>query len=246
MSEGPLTRTGSAHSSRRALYTAELFSNSLTPAHRCRVKVIHSHDFSPRSLATQFTLLTITLTITLTAVWTCDSPRQPPRVDTAGVETITPSSSPSNRSLTLVCKWICDGGLQAKQNTYNGESHISLPNFGKPSEDGGQQGPRTSVRKSNLKVLLSQLSSGISVWFSGAQWRSSAGWLESHSEEQRHGLGKTLRLCSWPSPSVRRRVQRTAKELLMPKYDNFVSEIKVSPQKKLLSSQFGLVHHESD
>ena len=146
----------------------------------------------------------------------------------------------------MFVNWICDGGLQAKQNTYNGESHISLPNFGKPSEDGGQQGPRTSVRKSNLKVLLSQLSSGISVWFSGAQWRSSAGWLESHSEEQRHGLGKTLRLCSWPSPSVRRRVQRTAKELLMPKYDNFVSEIKVSPQKKLLSSQFGLVHHESD
>ena len=34
LSEGPLTRTGSAHSSRRALYTAELFSNSLTPAHR--------------------------------------------------------------------------------------------------------------------------------------------------------------------------------------------------------------------
>ena len=31
---GPLTRTGSAHSSRKALYTAELFSNSLTPAHR--------------------------------------------------------------------------------------------------------------------------------------------------------------------------------------------------------------------
>ena len=55
-------------------------------------------------------------------------------------------------------------GLQAKQNTYNGESHISLPNFGKPSEDGGQQGPRTSVRKSNLKVLLSQISSGSSVF----------------------------------------------------------------------------------
>ena len=47
LSEGPLTRTGSAHSSRRALYTAELFSNSLTPAHRCRVKVIHNHHFSP-------------------------------------------------------------------------------------------------------------------------------------------------------------------------------------------------------
>jgi hypothetical protein len=36
-STGPLTRAGSAHSSRRALYTAELFSNSLTPAHRCPV-----------------------------------------------------------------------------------------------------------------------------------------------------------------------------------------------------------------
>ena len=29
----PIPRGGSAHSSRRALYTAELFSNSLTPAH---------------------------------------------------------------------------------------------------------------------------------------------------------------------------------------------------------------------
>lgn len=33
LSDGPLTRIGSAHSSRKALYTAELFSNSLTPAH---------------------------------------------------------------------------------------------------------------------------------------------------------------------------------------------------------------------
>jgi len=33
LSDGPLTRVGSAHSSRKALYTAELFSNSLTPAH---------------------------------------------------------------------------------------------------------------------------------------------------------------------------------------------------------------------
>ena len=48
LSEGPLTRTGSAHSSRRALYTAELFSNSLTPAHRsphaCQIR---SFFFSP-------------------------------------------------------------------------------------------------------------------------------------------------------------------------------------------------------
>ena len=66
---------------------------------------------------------------------------------------------------------------QQKQNTYHGvshpislspfqcpsypincdiqEPHISLPNFSKPQEEGardGREGPRTSVRKSNLKV----------------------------------------------------------------------------------------------
>ena len=91
--------------------------------------------------------------------WMCDWPQQRQLEGTAGVETIILSLSQNNRSDShLESKvWFGDiENMQAKQNTYNGESHISLPNFGKPSEENreqaGQQGPRTSVRKSNLKV----------------------------------------------------------------------------------------------
>ena len=91
--------------------------------------------------------------------WMCDWRQQRQLEGTAGVETIILSLSQNNRSDShLESKvWFGDiENMQAKQNTYNGESHISLPNFGKPSEENreqaGQQGPRTSVRKSNLKV----------------------------------------------------------------------------------------------
>merc|ERR1719323_2725918 len=105
LSDAPvLTRAGSAHSSRKALYTAELFSNSLTPAH-------------------------------------------------SGVDVrLASTTAARGHSWRGDHHPLFESKQQAKQNTYNGESHISLPNFGKPSEDGGQQGPRTSVRKSNLKV----------------------------------------------------------------------------------------------
>ena len=85
-----------------------------------------------------------------------DLPQQLQREGTAGAATTILSLSRNSRSDFK--NWRFDDLLvmQAKQNTYNGESHISLPNFGKASEENreqqGQQGPRTSVRKSNLKV----------------------------------------------------------------------------------------------
>ena len=96
------------------------------------------------------------LMILLTVAWMCGSHQRQQLEDIAGAETITLSSSRNNRSRPILSR---ERGfmvltMQAKQNTYNGESHISLPNFGKASEENRdqQQGPRTSVRKSNLKV----------------------------------------------------------------------------------------------
>jgi len=101
----PLTRSGSAHSSRRALYTAELFSNSLTPAH-------------------------------------------------SGVDVrLASTTAARGHSWRGDHHPLFEAKQQQKGNTYSGDTHISLPNFGKgegPTE--GAEAHRTSVRKSNLKA----------------------------------------------------------------------------------------------
>ena len=142
---GPLTRTGSAHSSRKALYTAELFSNSLTPAHRYYLTqcILSSTDY-----------------LYTTVAWTCGLPPQLQLGVTAGEETTTHSLRPSssrNRTPTtgLAIPYHCLPCPSSPLNSDIQEPHISLPNFSKPQEEGardGREGPRTSVRKSNLKV----------------------------------------------------------------------------------------------
>ena len=147
LSEGPLTRTGSAHSSRRALYTAELFSNSLTPAHRSPHPSIRSNPepfhLTRSSYSCSSSGVDVRLASTTAArghSWRGD--HHPLFESKQQVGFLGKEGARFDDILTA---------MQAKQNTYNGESHISLPNFGKASEE-NREGPRTSVRKSNLKV----------------------------------------------------------------------------------------------
>ena len=121
------------------------------------------------------------LMILLTVAWMCGSHQRQQLEDTAGAATITLSSSRNNRSRPILSR---ERGfmvltMQAKQNTYNGESHISLPNFGKASEENRdqQQGPRTSVRKSNLKVPTAQLTVNASPSFHRRCLAAGFGWL---------------------------------------------------------------------